>query len=240
MIFRRTDVTCKLLKMTRILIILILFYACNSTQNGYQNHITNNNTKKSSSPQHNDIERLDYTTDLPITISQIRKIEKSFKSYESKGHKITFGYQKRPLTQSENNFAIVFYRKNKNYDVQIKYFYELPDSNIYGIIYEFDFYVRKPETRGKSYPKSRDSLTIIANDSISKISYDSINNTTEYFNNQFEAISNSVSAKYGKYHENNTDCISRIWNDKGITINLSYRNCKSITYKRLRLVIYNI
>lgn len=226
--------------MKRILIILILFSACNSPQNEYQNHINNEKSNKVNDKQYNEIEQLDYITDLPITIPQIRKIEKSFKSYQSKGYKIKFGYQERTLTQSEDNFAIVFYRKNKNYDVQINYFYELPDSNIYGIIYEFNFYVRKPETRDKGYPKSRDSLTVILNDSISKISFDSINTTAEYFNNQFEAISNSISEKHGKYNENNTDCISRIWNDKNISINLSYRNCEGITYKRLRLVIYNI
>ena len=83
--------------------------------------------------------KLNFSFDLDLSISDYRLIEKNSVSREVFTETIDeFGYRKTPLENNEKSQPIFFVQKIDDYLIEKTYYYSVPDSIVYAIIYEFE------------------------------------------------------------------------------------------------------
>jgi hypothetical protein len=165
---------------------------------------------------------MDFSLELGLTISDYRLIEKKIKSKEvfteTENH---FGCREGPLNENEKNQPIFFTGKIDEYIVERTYYYNLPDSNVYAIIYEFE---NLHGAMNGTYP--------IDTFHIDKMP------TEKYLKCQFQNITDKIVKKVGNYDEYENFGTVREWklSNKKIQLNLTLGQKEN---RRLRLVIYD-
>lgn len=190
-------------RMNRVLILALFVFFCSSK-----------NIEK-------DCSELKYSLDLNFTIPQVRPIEKELNSVEVfTDVTYGFGYRKFPLKENEKNQPKFFIQKLDDYLVETTYYYDLPDSNVYALIYEWENV--HGALRG----------TYIGDTfSIDKMP------TEEYLKCQFQELTTQIKSKFGNYNESVNFGVVREWNSKNINVHLNLTLGKK-TDRRLRLVAY--
>ncbi|MCF8298557.1 MAG: hypothetical protein K9J13_13500 [Saprospiraceae bacterium] len=167
-----------------------------------------------------DYSDLKYSLDLSLTIPEFRLIENKLNSTEVFTEiENEFGYKNKPLKQSEKNQPKFFIQKIDNYTVVKAYYYNLPDSNVYAIIYEYE---NIHGLVGGSYLSDTLSIAEIPSE--------------EYLKSEFQKLTKSLTEELGKFKEYENFGLIREWKlkDKTVHLNLTLGN---ITSRRLRLVI---
>ncbi len=177
---------------------------------------------------------LNLILNLDLKISDVKIYEDSCGSKEAfTSSKTSFGYGKygvnindsidasKILEQIENTIQPLYFQQYiDSFLFQKEYFYELPDSNVYAIIYEFENF---HGGLGGTYPGNTFNMNTMP--------------SKKYLKCQFESLTNTIEKIYGEHKESENFGIVREWifEDKVIHLNLTL-GTKS--HRRLRLVVY--
>jgi hypothetical protein len=194
-----------IMKVNIIFIILFILTSCQS-----------NNTEGKQ-----DCSDLKYSLELNSTISEFRLIENELNSIEVFTQTNNeFGYRERPIEQNEKNQPKFFIQKLDSHIVETSYYYNLPDSNVYAIIYEWgNIY----GAMGGTYPSE-----VYQTDRMP---------SEEYLKCEFDKLTDSLTKKIGNFIEYENFGTVREWklSEKTVQLNLTLG---SKTNRRLRLLIY--
>ncbi len=168
-----------------------------------------------------DCSDLKYSLELSSPISDFRIVEKELNSIEVHSQTTNqFGYRERPLVQNERNQPKFFIQELDSHIVETTYYYDLPDSNVYAIIYEWE---NIHGSMGGTYPSEVYQIDKMPSE--------------EYLKCEFDKLSGSLTKSVGDFVEYENFGTIREWklSDKTVHLNLTLG---SKTNRRLRLVIY--
>lgn len=189
--------------MNKLILIFLFLYSCKTDKVGFDS-----------------CSNFSYSLNLNLTISDFRLIEKKLNSEETfTESKDQFGYRKRPLEQNEIGQPKFFIQKIDEHLVEKTYYYNLPDSNVYAIIYEWE---NVHGAMGGTYPKTLQ---------IEKMP------SKEYLKCQFQKLTDSLTISIGKYKESENFGTVREWHLNGKTVHLNL-TLENKTNRRLRLVVF--
>lgn len=168
-----------------------------------------------------DCSDLKYSLNLNSSISEFRLVEKELNSIEVFTQTNNeFGYRERPIEQNERNQPKFFIQELDSHIVETTYYYDLPDSSVYAVIYEWK---NIHGAMGGTYPSE-----VYQTDKMP---------SEEYLICQFDKLTDSLINEIGDFIEYENFGTVREWklSDKTVHLNLILGRK---TNRRLRLVLY--